>query len=147
MTSLIREFTATDLPACAVLLADVFNAPPWNESWDPESAGQRLGDLAATPNFVGLVAEDPSGIVALAFGHSQRYQNEWHFQLVELCVANHRQGEGIAKALVSKLHDRLQATGVHRIYILTARDTPAQAFYESSGFYVSPKMILMARRY
>ena len=143
----IRESTPADLAACARFFAEVFNAAPWDEDWTEESSLQRLSDCAATPNFLGMVAEDDAGIAALAFGYWQRYQEEKHYYLLEFCVANDRQGEGIGTRLIEALHARLQNDGVNRIYTLTARETPAQDFYEKAGFYVSPKMILMARRY
>ena len=144
---IVRESTPTDLPTCARFFAEVFNAAPWDENWTAESSLQRLADCAATPNFLGMVAEDETGIAALAFGYWQRYQEEKHYLLLEFCVANERQGEGIGTFLLEALHARLQSDGVHRIYTLTARETPAQDFYEKAGFYISPKMILMARRY
>jgi aminoglycoside 6'-N-acetyltransferase I len=143
----LRECTVADLPACARFFSSVFNAPPWDEDWSEESSLQRLADCANTPNFLGLLAEDDAGVTALAFGYWQRYQDEKHYYLLEFCVANERQGEGIGTRLMDGLHARLQSGGIDRIYTLTARETPAQAFYEKAGFYVSPKMILMARRY
>ena len=83
----------------------------------------------------------------MAFGYSQRYQEEMHYFLLEFCVANDRQREGIGGNLLKELHRRLQKSGVSRIYTLTGRETPAQAFYEKGGFYVSPKMVMMAKRY
>lgn len=144
---ILRDLAPADLPDCAHFFSTVFNAAPWNENWSHESSLERLGACAATPNFLGLVAENEDGIAALAIGYWQRYQDERHFYLLEFCVANERQGEGIGTRMLEALHQRLQDEGVHRIYTLTARETPAQAFYEKRGFYVSPKMILMARRY
>ncbi len=144
---IIRDSTPADLPDCARFFSSVFNAEPWNESWSIESSLERLSGCVATPNFLGFVAEDESGIAALAIGYWQRYQDERHFYLLKFCVANERQDEGVGTLLLEALHDRLQSDGVHRIYTLTARETPAQEFYEKRGFYVSPKMILMARRY
>jgi aminoglycoside 6'-N-acetyltransferase I len=143
----IRESTPADLLSCARLFTEVFNAAPWDENWTGESSLQRLSDCAATPNFLGMVTEDDAGIAALSFGYWQRYQEEKHYYLLEFCVANDRQGEGIGARMIEALHARLQKVGVNRIYTLTARETPAQDFYEKAGFYVSPKMILMARRY
>lgn len=83
----------------------------------------------------------------MAFGYSQRYQGELHYELLEFCVATPRQGEGIGSALLAELHTRLQAAGVARINAMTARDTPAQDFYLKGGFYISPQRIMMSRRY
>lgn len=143
----LRPAVPADLTDCALFFAEIFNGEPWNEAWTREDAHQRLSDCMATPHFLGLIAEDGAEIVAMAFGFSQRYQDQWHYNLLEFCVAAHRQKEGIGTRLLEELHARLQADGVARIYALTARDTPAQQFYEKCGFYLSPKMILMARRY
>ncbi|QJE95826.1 GNAT family N-acetyltransferase [Luteolibacter luteus] len=143
----IRPAVPADLTDCALFFTEVFNAPPWDEQWTKESSWQRLSDCMHTPNFLGLIAEDGAEIVAMAFGYSQRYQEELHYNLLEFCVANERQGEGIGSELLAELHSRLLEAGVARVCTLTARDTPAQEFYLKGGFYISPKMILMSRRY
>jgi aminoglycoside 6'-N-acetyltransferase I len=147
MSITIRETVPADWTDCASFFVEAFNAPPWNEGWTADSALQRLADCARTPHFLGLIAEDGAEIVGMAFGYSQRYQEEMHYFLLEFCVANSRQREGIGGSLLKELHRRLQAAGVSRIYTLTGRETPGQAFYEKEGFYVSPKMVMMARRY
>lgn len=147
MSIAIRETVPADWTDCASFFVEVFNAPPWKEEWTPDSALQRLAECARTPNFLGLIAEDGAEIVGMAFGYSQRYQEEMHYFLLEFCVANDRQREGIGGNLLKELHRRLQTSGVSRIYTLTGRETPAQAFYEKGGFYVSPKMVMMAKRY
>jgi aminoglycoside 6'-N-acetyltransferase I len=147
MSTTIRETVPADWTDCASFFVEVFNAPPWSEAWTGDSALRRLADCARTPNFLGLIAEDGAEIVGMAFGYSQRYQEEMHYFLLEFCVASGRQREGIGGRLLKELHRRLQASGVSRIYTLTGRETPGQAFYEKEGFYVSPKMVMMARRY
>lgn len=144
---ILRDLAPADLPDCARFFSTVFNTAPWDENWSHESSLERLGACAATPNFLGLVAEDQDGIAGLAICYWQRYEDERHFYLLEFCVVNERQGEDIGTRMLEALHDRLKTEGVHRIYTPTAREPPAQAFYEKCGFYVSPKMILMARRY
>jgi hypothetical protein len=32
-----------------------------------------------------------------------------------------------------------------KVYLLTARDSAAEAFYNKRGFYISPKMIMMGK--
>ena len=39
----------------------------------------------------------------------------------------------------------LTAMGVEAIYLLTAREGPAQAFYEQLGFDINPRMIMMGK--
>lgn len=143
----IRSILPSDIPACALLFSTVFSSPPWNETWTVESSHRRLADCAATPNFLGVLAEDENGVAGFAVGYLQHYMDERHYFLLELCVDTKRQRQGIGGTLTAALNSRLEATGVNRAYTLTARDTPAQKFYEKAGFYVSPKMILMARRF
>jgi ribosomal protein S18 acetylase RimI-like enzyme len=142
-----RDIQTSDIESCSTLFAAVFSAPPWNENWTPENARRRLGDCAATPGFIGLLAEDEHGIAAFAFGYLQHYMDEQHYNLLEFCVAPRIQRQGVGHALLAELNTRLSAAGASRVCTLTARDTPAQKFYEKAGFYVSPKMILMARRF
>lgn len=135
----LRPIQPADVDACAQLFATVFSNPPWNETWTPASALRRLADCAATPNFLGMLAEDTDGPVGFAFGYLQHYMDEKHYYLLELCVDTRRQRQGVGGALMTALHAQIQAAGANRIYTLTARDTAAQAFYEKAGFYVSPK--------
>lgn len=144
---ILRPAVPADLTDCALFFCGVFNSAPWNEHWTPETSLQRLTDCMQTPGFLGLIAEEGAEIVALAFGYSQQYQDERHYHLLEFCTAADRQGQGIGTALLEKLHSHLRAEGVARICTLTARDAPAQDFYLTKGFYLSPKMVLMARRY
>ena len=142
-----RNVEPADIERCAAVFASVFSAPPWSENWTPENSFQRLADCAATPGFIGLLVEDAHGVAAFAFGYLQRYMDEKHYNLLEFCVAPRAQRKGVGGALLRELEARLRAAGANRLCTLTARGTPAQSFYEKAGLYVSPKMILMARRF
>lgn len=143
----ISSLQPADITPCAGLFSSVFSNPPWNENWTLESSHRRLADCAATPNFLGVLAEDEQGLAGFAMGYLQHYMDERHYFLLELCVDTHRQRQGVGGALMAALNTHLKEAGASRAYTLTARDTPAQSFYEKAGFYVSPKMILMARRF
>lgn len=143
----IRSLLPSDISTCATLFSAVFSAAPWHENWTNESAHRRLADCFATPNFIGVLAEDAQGTAGFAVGYLQHYMDERHYFLLELCIDTHRQRQGVGTALMSALTTRIKEAGANRAYTLTARDTAAQKFYEKAGFYVSPKMILMAQRF
>ncbi len=83
----ILELTSTDLDACVALYVAVFTAPPWNESWHPQDAAQRLADFIATPRAVGVCMSDSDdGVLGFALGHLERFGSEDHFLLKEMCV-------------------------------------------------------------
>lgn len=136
----------SNLMECVDLFVSVFNNPPWNESWDTEAVTQRLDDCTRTPGFYGLIAKTGDEVVGFALGFIERWDKGKHFYLKETCIATEKQRYGVGTALLKELEEQLKNQGVAKLYLETARDTPAQAFYEKNGFNVSPKMIMMSKR-
>lgn len=141
----IRPIQAQDFPACALFYIDVFNRPPWNESWSFDSVLQRLTECSLTPGFFGLTAKVDGSIVGFVLGNIERWNEERHFHLKEMCVAVDWQRKGVGATLMQRVESELNDQGVAKIYLLTARDSVAQAFYQQCGFYASPKMIMMSK--
>jgi aminoglycoside 6'-N-acetyltransferase I len=141
-----RPFLPCDLDACTDLFVATFAQPPWSETWERETALARLTQLAGTPGFSGVVAEE-KGIIGFAMGVSQPWPGGNHYYLQEACVDHRFQRQGVGTALMAYLSGRVEEQGDRRIYLLTARDDVAADFYSKIGFYTSPRMILMARRW
>jgi aminoglycoside 6'-N-acetyltransferase I len=137
---MLRIFT------CAQLFAGVFNSSPWNEAWEIETVAARLQDFHDAAGFCGLMAMEDSELLGFALGNAEQWDKTKHFNLREMCVATDKQGSGVGKSLILALETALVGQGINRIYLVTARDGQAQSFYEKCSFYVSPKMILMAKR-
>ncbi len=140
-----RPVETQHLPECVSLFVHVFNSPPWNEDWRSEAVSQRLEDCYHTPGFYGLIAEAGVGSIGFVLGYMEQWGKSTHFYLKEMCIASEQQRRGIGAALMNALEADLKAKGIEKIYLLTARDSSAQAFYTSCGFYVSSKMILMSK--
>jgi ribosomal protein S18 acetylase RimI-like enzyme len=136
----------SNLTDCIALFAGVFNSPPWNENWEAEAVAQRFADCFHTPGFFGLVATIDSEVVGFAIGFMEQWEKSRQFYLKEMCVAPEQQRLGIGTALMSALEKSLKHQNIEKLYLHTARDTHAQVFYEKRGFYVSSKMIMMAKR-
>lgn len=64
-----------------------------------------------------------------------------HYFLKEMCVKR----RGVGTQMLEHLEKVLRSDGVQKLYLLTARDSSAQAVYQKNGFYISPKMILMGK--
>ncbi len=135
----------SNLTDCIALFAGVFNSPPWNENWEAEAVAQRFADCYHTPGFFGLAATIDGAVVGFAIGYVEQWDKSRHFYLKEMCVAAGQQRLGIGTKLMSALEKSLKYQNVEKLYLHTARDTHAQAFYEKQGFYVSSKMIMMAK--
>lgn len=135
----------SNLTDCVALFVRVFNSPPWNEKWEAKAVTRRFADCYHTPGFYGLVVTVGGEIVGFAIGYIEQWDNSKHFYLKEMCVAPEQQRLGIGTALMNTLEKNLKDQDVEKLYLHTAQDTYAQSFYAKQGFYVSSKMIMMAK--
>ena len=136
---------ARHLGNCAETFIAVFNREPWGEAWTPETAAAYLNDLWNTPRTSGVVAEAETRTVGFALGHTEQRDRGLHFYLAEMCVLPEHQGKGVGKALLRGLEADLQARGVAKLYLLTARNGAAERFYQACGFYSSAKMVMLGK--
>lgn len=133
------------LEECADLFVEVFNNPPWNESWLKEFAYERLDDCYRTPNFRGLIAKAEEISLGFVMGYVERWDTNKHFYLKEMCVSTKLHRSGIGSQLLKKLEEMIGDEDIQKIIIHTARNSPAQSFYEAQGFYTSEKIIMMGK--
>ncbi len=145
MTPSVVRFTTTHLDAAAQLYVSVFNAAPWYDRWTPATACQRLADTLATPGALGFVLVEDD-MLGFALGYSEPWYDGAHFYLKEMCVRGDRQRSGLGTRLLQHLEQALREQQVDRVYLLTMHGGPAEAFYARQGYYVSPRMRLMAHR-
>jgi aminoglycoside 6'-N-acetyltransferase I len=143
--SRIELLEESRLTGCARLFAAVFGSEPWNEPWTEEGARERLRDILGTPGYLGLVVVEGEEILGFAAGSAWRHAEGRLFYLYEMCVRPEAQGRGIGGRLLKDLHDRLDRMGVERVFLLTGRDGPAEAFYAKNGYVVDPTLVAMYR--
>lgn len=141
-----RRLEPRDLEACAILFAQVFSAPPWSEPWLIEHALARLEHFHASPGFVGMLAPGDRGAVAgFLLGNLEPYLEGKLFYLREMCVATHRQGQGVGSQLYQALERELASGDVRAVYLATGRAIPAAGFYQGLGFRCSDSMAFYAK--
>lgn len=144
MTEML-PLTSENLEPCIELYMNVFNSEPWNESWTYETAKERLTDLLNTPKFLGFlfhVDHNPVGFIA---GNSKVSYQGLTFYLAELCVNNQLQGKGYGSKMLHSLEDELQKRGIKSLYLLTANDGLAEAFYRKNDYVVNEHRIVMKK--
>jgi ribosomal protein S18 acetylase RimI-like enzyme len=140
----ITPLTADDLDTCATLFARTFSQPPWNETWHPTDARQRLTDMFHTPRARGVRTTGPDGtLTGFAIGYLQRYGSDDHFYLAEMCVDPDHQRRRIGTHLLGALAQQLP--DIRHWYLLTARDSPAAAFYQAHGFHPATRSTVYGR--
>jgi aminoglycoside 6'-N-acetyltransferase I len=140
----IDDLTPDLLGAAASLLVSVFNAPPWNDAWTEPAARGRLDELTLTPGYVGVALHEDKRLCGFAMGHKEQWFSGKHFHLQEICVRPDRQRHGVGTALITALQARLR--DVEQVYLLTARQSPASAFYERCGFRPARRQGVMLKR-
>jgi aminoglycoside 6'-N-acetyltransferase I len=143
----IAPLIAANLDEMTALYVATFNAAPWLDAWTDATARARLADFLHAPGVTALSAHLPDGELAgFVLGSRKQWYTGVHFNLRELCVALAWQRRGIGTRLVQTLENLLRADSVERVYLLTAREGQAAAFYQRLGYYISPKMALLAHQ-
>ena len=145
MAPTVVPFAEGHLDAAADVYVAVFNAAPWHDRWTAATARERLADILATPGALGFALLDRE-FLGFVLGFTEPWYDGAHFYLKEMCVQTGRQRMGLGSRPLQHLEQALREQGIQRVYLLTAREGPAQAFYAKHGYYTSPKMCLMAHR-
>ncbi|WP_160329943.1 GNAT family N-acetyltransferase [Deinococcus grandis] len=134
-----------DLPALTDAFRATFGAAPWNEAWTDESARAALSDLLATPRSAALVAWDGAVCVGAVLGRDQVRDSFLSHEVQEMFVRPERQRGGVGRALLDAHLAAASARGVTNVSLLTARESPAEAFYSHLGFRRAGRMVLLVR--
>jgi aminoglycoside 6'-N-acetyltransferase I len=146
MTSLrIRNTVLGDIAELTRLYVACFNSPPWNDGWTQEAARERLEDLLAARQARGVVAFIGVDAVGMLLGQKERWIDSHHFNLVEMCVLPSNQRQGIGRALLAHLVRELEVEGASKLYLMTAPESHASAFYSKQGFRSSRGRVVLTR--
>jgi aminoglycoside 6'-N-acetyltransferase I len=124
---------------------NTYNNSNWNENWEFVDTEKRLTAIINTPGFTGLAAIDEDKLVGMVLGNIQRYCNQNHFNLQEMCVIPEYRNKGIGSFLISELQKSLTEKDVSKIYLLTERDSLAEKFYIKNDFYKSNRIQVLGK--
>ncbi len=147
MAERIEPLREGHLDECAHLYVSTFNTEPWNQRWTLETARKKLAWTLRVPGFLGWVLSLDDGIVAFAAGYRQQEDEGEVFYLAILCVGPKAQGTGMGSRLTGHLEGELGKQGVKKVYLITRRDTPAQAFYGKHAYKVSDEDVVMTHEW
>jgi len=146
MAERIEALREEYLEECAHLFISTFNAEPWNENWTLQTAKKKLAWSIGVPGFVGFVSLH-DGVVGFAAGYCQQEDKGEVFYLSILCVGPDVQGTGVGSRLSGHLEEELAKDGVNKVYLITHKGTPAEAFYRKNGYRASDEDIVMTREW
>lgn len=143
---MIRRLTLNDLENCTDLYVKVFNAEPWNDGWKKADAQERLDIIFSHKTFLGLGYYHDDELLGFLLGYKEKWLDSYHYYIPEMCVKPFQQGRGIGSSLLEYIETIASDEKMQRVYLLTAKGTPAESFYIKNGFYQSPRMIMMAKK-
>ena len=129
----VRKISKSDLKDLARLMVEVFNRPPWNDTWTEETASQSLLSLLDAPGFYGNVIIDKDTIIGAIMGNNRLYSTETTYNLYEFFVSDTYRGKGVAKKLYETTINELKVLGVSGAFFTTLRDSAAYKFYIKEG--------------
>lgn len=140
----MREITIGMAEELSVLFAKVFNEEPWRDKWTEERARERLTDIINTPRFFGMSEYADNKMIGLIMGREEPFFDGMHFQIMEFCVDNQCQGQGIGKKMLQEFIEILRNRGIDKYYLITAHGDRTEGFYKKNGFHTIEEMCLMS---
>ena len=69
-----------------------------------------------------------------------------NFYIQEMCVLEAHQGQGVGRQIFAALEAELREQRISSLYLLTARGSAAEVFYEKLGFYDNEGVAVMTRQ-
>ena len=140
----IRDYLDDDLDGCVSLFTTVFSQPPWNDHWPSNEAAKiYLNDIIHAPRFKGLVMYRDDQLIGVCLGRHRLWWAGNEFYIDEFFIVNTLQRKGLGTRLMEYLMQVLRDDGVRVVFLMTARGTSAEFFYQKLGFKISPRMQLM----
>jgi ribosomal-protein-alanine N-acetyltransferase len=119
---LVREFTASDVPAVLAILQESPEAAAWSR--------ESLLQLDSVPPTAWIAERDG---IAVGFLIGRSAADE--FEILNMAVAGAHRRRGIASKLLESALDFSRQTGIARVYLeVRASNEPAIALYKRHGF-------------
>jgi len=131
------------LAECAKLYVRASNGEPWNDQWTEETAFNRLLDFFNSPGYLGLYAEEGSGILGALVGNAEQFYSGSYFYLKEMFVLPEHQRKGIGTGLLNELKRILDERGIRSIQLFTSKKLFPFSFYKKHGFEIVKNMVMM----
>jgi GNAT superfamily N-acetyltransferase len=140
----MEPFSGEHLERCARLFVAAFGGEPWNEPWTLEAATLRLREIGESPGAFGLVCLMGDEVLGFAAGCLWQHAGGKLYYLHEMCVEEEWRGRGVGSVLLGDLEGELEGKA-SRVFLLTARGTPSEAFYARNGYRSDPSLTAMLK--
>jgi aminoglycoside 6'-N-acetyltransferase I len=139
----IRKLRTGDVRACAALLIEAYNPPPWNCHWTEETGQKYLSEFVSNQNFIGYVILEAEEIVGAMFAHRKTWWTNDEIFVDELFIKPDKQRRGYGRMLMEQAEKLSRELGLGGVTLLTDRYHPAKSFYEKNGYTAADHVIFM----
>lgn len=129
----IRKISQSDIRELANIMVEVYNAPPWNDSWTEKTASDSLVTLLAYPDFCGNIIADGDKIIGAIIGNIRKYARDTTYYINEFFILDKYWRRGVATSLYTYTIEELKKCGVNGAFFTTLKNTPAYSFYTKQG--------------
>lgn len=130
----VKEISKGNISSCISLFIEVFNSEPWNDQWTLDKAKKLFLDFFDTPGFIGYLGFVEEDICSVCIGHIKTWWDSMEYCIEEFYVDPKMQGKGIGTSFLKDIEKRLLQKDIHKITLMTARNTMAERFYIKQGF-------------
>ncbi|NER84130.1 MAG: GNAT family N-acetyltransferase [Leptolyngbya sp. SIO1D8] len=141
----IRKITAQDLDGLCDLFVKVFKQEPWKEEWELAWAKERLQYILDSKYSESLIAENGHEIIGAILGRGMPFRGRLNFEIVEFFVSPHFRNQGIGTKLMISLEQILKQAKYHEIFLLTAKGSTAEIFYQKQHYRLNEQLCLMSK--
>ena len=143
----VTRITPGHLDAIVDIFLDVYNGPPWNDSWERENARAYLAAFMANPHFIGYALELDNCCQGACFGKVRYWWQGTEYYISEIFVARPVQRQGRGAAFMEMIQADLTQKGIHTITLLTDRQSGADRFYDRQGFRTKERVVMKYKNF
>jgi aminoglycoside 6'-N-acetyltransferase I len=118
----------------ATIIVQAYVEPPWNEKWSLEGATSRMGELSATPGWMGVGALEAGQLLGFAIGLPHTSASGKGLYIPEIAVLPSHQGRGIGKRLLKLLEAEAHDAGFSSAWLLSQSQGAAAEYYKASDY-------------
>lgn len=141
---IIKNITSeAELPACASILVEAYNAEPWNDQWTQGKALEKLACFYHSPKFIGFLAYEGNDLKGACIGNIEPYYTGDYYYLKEMFVSPTAQKSGIGKKMMDAVKQHLEQLAIRQIVLFTSKDYFPFNFYEKEHFQTIDGMNMM----
>lgn len=137
------SITENNVEIAAGIFKRSFNAEPWYEKWDDETAKKRISQIMRSEGAIGFITYIDDVPVAMIVGHEEEYYDGTRFLIKEFCVDNVSKGNGVGSKTLEHYMNILKEKGIVQVSLYTLKEKRVLNFYEKSGFKEIENLVMM----